>query len=78
MRAFGVRRSVFGVRRLSFRVWRSVFRVWRSITEKSSLRRSAGRHLLKTSLRTDRRPASQSNHKLRGTPNAKRRAPNVL
>jgi len=71
MRAFGVRRSVFGVRRLSFRVWRS-------ITEKSSLRRSAGRHLLKTSLRTDRRPASQSNDKLRGTPNAKRRAPNVL
>jgi hypothetical protein len=71
MRAFGVRRSVFGVRRLSFRVWRS-------ITEKSSLRRSAGRHLLKTSLRTDRRPASQSNDKLRETPNAKRRAPNVL
>jgi len=71
MKAFGVRRSVFGVRRLSFRVWRS-------ITEKSSLRRSAGRHLLKTSLRTDRRPASQSNDMLRGTPNAKRRAPNVL
>jgi hypothetical protein len=72
MMAFGVWRFAFGVRRLSFRVWRSAFGVSRSTTERSSLRRTAGRHLLKTS----RSPAS--NDLLRRTPNTKRRAPNVL
>jgi hypothetical protein len=78
MKTLGVWRSAFGVRRLSFRIWHSAFHVSHSITETSTLRRSAGPRLLKTGLRTDRRQASRSNDTLRRTPNAKRRAPNVL
>jgi hypothetical protein len=63
---------------MAFRVWRLAFGVWRSSKEKSSLRRSAGRHLLKTSLRIDGGQTFQVDDPLRETPNAKRATPNVL